>query len=1207
MKDFIAISLALSTSASLKGLNPKPITPVVPAIAPSHGDSTTMDGLTPIAMADSSRAIDAAGMSRSDVFKALKASNNDPEALATSLLQYGQASDTRDAGDCANMTGYEHCTKCAMPSIQNLVTSLFAVQTEVWTDQKTVADQAASVCNAAFPADRYGGNAKCCAAATTASKYAPSGFAGCTADTFSPESTVPVALSSGSVGEADASSNLKYNVDRGFYFEASGTVRPSSLIQDCCTSTSTCRANEKTLSADVATAVAELNSANEGIEAAIANKQATTMQIELQQSKLDRTNAGIRKICLATNHVDAVFTPSTTTTTTMPIDGDTTAQIAAKCPGDCQVKTIVDRQAARKVKISAHKAATKKTREVIKDVIKWLDADSNGNGDGDARHIFDNRNNTRDGGNFLKNGVANADGFDSSLALLESAAAQTTNADALASLKQATSLLQGVGRDGGTGTGGGIAKVIELLNQILEDFANQINQLDTYSTQMDTEEDTELSNLRGQIVNLEAERTAAISQELTLQNSISAFSTDFSAKHDTVNTKMSAWTIAYKSREANANKCKNFMTFFDAETLVNTEELLVLKKAIDIIKHITCGTSQAPTAAPTAFPTVVASAASGAPTAFPTRSPTAAPTAPPSANALANDVGCGAGSYRFLAKVYSDPARFSVPSYTDGIRYALAAGTPDSCQLIKTSHTNVEGAVQTIDHQYKCCGGNDGVAGSFYGAVSYDSVQADGSLCGADVTDHCGLFGANMYMGDTEPNATATQGTFTPTAEPTAYPTRTPTMSPTSSNATAVVDSADRTDTPTAAPTAFPTAAHDAGSDPKYNITMQSLGETAAPTGFPTAAPTAVCTPGTFRDDGASCANCAGGKFSTSYNAGECKSCIQGRYALEGSIECSTCPRGKYHPNGNSDACTSCEKGKFNLWTHRNTCYHCPRGKYQDKVMYHECHDCASGTWTGGGQGKTECISIPTPVPTPYPTAYPTPFPTCFNGDVSVSAGTPYTHTLQGAPRWNGGWSTLQGTVNACHCDGVNAVMTGVDSKGSPTDGFDAAGRSLDDRTFIARCATISTSTTAKLDFAGRPVTQNLFGPEFDLGYSGGGTDKQNKGLCGNAAVMTGFTSTWSRDETSNLADRQFNVKCKPFLAEFSPTWDSNRRKRTYRSSGTQANADFEIEAPADRILTGMSSTYIPRIGGASITDQAASQQDRQYEFWYDQISVTTC
>jgi hypothetical protein len=558
-------------------------------------------------------AASAAGVSRASVLGAMKAFNNDPETLAINLLQYGQASDTRDS-DCANMTGYGHCTKCAMPSIQNVVTSLVAIKTEIWTDQKTIADQAADVCNDANPAGRYGGNDKCCAAATTASKYVPVGFAGCTADTFSLESTIPVAVSTGTVGEAGASSNLKYNRDHGFYFEGSGAIQPSSLIQDCCASTSTCRANEKALHATAAAAISDLNTAKEAIEAATASKKATEMQIELQQAKLDRTSAGIRKICLAADHVDAVFNPSTTETSTTPVEGDTTAQIAAKCPGDCQVKTIVDRQAARKVKISIHKAAVEETREVIKNVIQWLD-------------IFDSHNNTRDGGNLPKNGVANADGFDSSLALLESAAAQTTNADALTSLKQATSLLQGTGRNGGTGTNG-ISKVIELLNQILKDFTNQFNQLDTYSTQMDTEEDTELSNLRDQIVNLETMRTVAISQELTLQGSISAFATTISTLHAVVNSKMGEWVIAYKQKETNAEKCKNFMTFFDSETLINTAQLLVLEMATDILKHITCENSQAPTAAPTAFPTAAPTAFSGAPTAFPTRSPTA----PPSAN-----------------------------------------------------------------------------------------------------------------------------------------------------------------------------------------------------------------------------------------------------------------------------------------------------------------------------------------------------------------------------------------------------------------------------------------------------------------------------------------------------------------------------------------------------------------------------------------------
>jgi hypothetical protein len=199
----------------------------------------------------------AAAVSRSDVLSAVKASNNNPEALATHLLSYGEASDTRGDSDCTGMTGYEHCTKCAMPSIQNLVTSLVAVKNEVWTDQKAITDQAANVCNGANPADRFGGNAKCCAKATANSQYAPSGFAGCTDATFSPASNDPVAQTTGQSGAAAAASNVKYNRDHGYYFKASDGVAPSSMVQDCCLSTSTCRTNEVSLSTDVQTAISD--------------------------------------------------------------------------------------------------------------------------------------------------------------------------------------------------------------------------------------------------------------------------------------------------------------------------------------------------------------------------------------------------------------------------------------------------------------------------------------------------------------------------------------------------------------------------------------------------------------------------------------------------------------------------------------------------------------------------------------------------------------------------------------------------------------------------------------------------------------------------------------------------------------------------------------------------------------------------------------
>jgi hypothetical protein len=100
----------------------------------------------------------------------------------------------------------------------------------------------------------------------------------------------------------------------------------------------------------------------------------------------------------------------------------------------------------------------------------------------------------------------------------------------------------------------------------------------------------------------------------------------------------------------------------------------------------------------------------------------------------------------------------------------LAEGAAGTCQTSTTTHTTDEGIVQTVEHEYKCCGGNGDVAGSYYGAISYDKTA--NSLCEADVTDHCSLFGANMYTGNEEPAAAPAQGTFAPTAEPTGYPTR---------------------------------------------------------------------------------------------------------------------------------------------------------------------------------------------------------------------------------------------------------------------------------------------------------------------------------------------------------------------------------------------------------------------------------------------------
>ena len=165
---------------------------------------------------------------------------------------------------------------------------------------------------------------------------------------------------------------------------------------------------------------------------------------------------------------------------------------------------------------------------------------------------------------------------------------------------------------------------------------------------------------------------------------------------------------------------------------------MILKKTIDIVKHISCAGTSAPTAFPTAFPTTSPTSLSNTPTSFPTRAPTAVPTGAPTANPTAA-LSCTSGTWMFMSKVFANPDRFGVPAYADGVVYNIPTTMgPDTCAKIETSHSNVgsEGVIQTIMHQYKCCGNS----GRIYGAISMDSnptpyptaYPTPVSNCGAD-------------------------------------------------------------------------------------------------------------------------------------------------------------------------------------------------------------------------------------------------------------------------------------------------------------------------------------------------------------------------------------------------------------------------------------------------------------------------------------------
>jgi hypothetical protein len=377
------------------------------------------------------------------------------------------------------------------------------------------------------------------------------------------------------------------------------------------------------------------------------------------------------------------------------------------------------------------------------------------------------------------------------VSLLEGAAKSSTNAEAKHALSKAAQLLEG-----STSVGRAAADVIRLLEQILGDMQSSKAKIDQYKTTSQDEANSQIDNLVKQIKNLKTERETGMLHKARLTDSMAGYTVDVGTKASEIASEKASWALKYDQRELNSQKCIDFMSYFDAETQTNTEELLILKKTIDIIKHITCEATSAPTAFPTTFPTTSPTVLTNSPTAYPTRSPTAAPTGAPTANPT-NGNACGMGDYKFMAKVFKNPERFAVPAYADGVKYNIAAGMiAGECKTLETSHTNVEGAVQTIKHQYRCCGST----GSLYGAVSQSGNSAAKDLCvDGENGDHCGLFGANMFLdGSTDPSGTITTAQTTrPTTAPTAFPTRAPSTAPT----------ANPTKAPTSIPTAFPTGA----------------------------------------------------------------------------------------------------------------------------------------------------------------------------------------------------------------------------------------------------------------------------------------------------------------------------------------------------------------------------------------------------------------
>jgi hypothetical protein len=571
------------------------------------------------------------------------------------------------------------------------------VKDEVWTDQKAISTTAGGVCTKQAPNGRTAGPTKCCSGtAATSSAFAPAGYSQCSVETFVGKAASPVAA------------DVSYTLAAGFHY--TGDEIPSTMITDCCESTSTCSQNQVVATAAMDAHLASMLTARGETLAKEGEKSAEVIKEGLEKSKAAAVKSMIKTICgIATDTEDVPTWPTSD------------ADILSQCTTG-QVPDTISQITALHDKVTADIASDVKIIAVINKVRTWIEESDSGS------ELF------------TDHAHGDAPTVETMTALLESAHSEANNAGAQSALEKATQLIQGSASAGRTGT-----QVSALFDTLIADFTASKTKKETYAASLITEKNTHLASFKAQLVANSALFTTALAQELAHQQRQATLVSEITGVSQTMTATQALYTIAFNERETNAQKCIDFMKFFDGETLINTEELLVLKKVIDIIKHVDCLGTDTPTAAPTAFPTLAPTAAvtaaataaadttTGTPTGFPTKAPTAA-------------TNCVAGHYRFKAVVFTDPSRYGVPAYADGVKYNIDSEmTPGSCQTIATSHTNVEGAIQVISHQYKCCGNS----GSLYGSISYDdaaSAAAANQLCESvdDANDHCSLFGANM-------------------------------------------------------------------------------------------------------------------------------------------------------------------------------------------------------------------------------------------------------------------------------------------------------------------------------------------------------------------------------------------------------------------------------------------------------------------------------
>jgi hypothetical protein len=453
----------------------------------------------------------ALGLRRVPIVEILR-ETDDPQAFVHKLLDAGAA-----LAGCGEIDAERICAPCYRGVIQELLQDLDHARTTLDTTQASNSLAAKSVCSGAPVAHRDGGASLCCLV---------SDGTDCAQQTTSPVQPVPAVWSS-------------VELTGGTF--AFGGAPSSTMVGDCCSTSSECTNKSWLLEQKLDLTLAELNNlhANQkqiGLNSTGALARDPSASIAAREKAYTRALESVSALCELAPASSRTQFPSTF------------EELRSQCVGGAVYK-FIRRGEGSIARVKANIGALDAAVRTIKKVISVLMLAT---GDSDP--------------------VVAADAQGRATELLRQAMRNTGSTTAVAALKKAETAIDGGGGSSGVGVLDSLAAQLETsrfkmisLGQIFREHEER--------------------HLRLLLQSVQSEAAAAAAASLLLQTAMekSTLTQQSSALDTNIRRLKGKYVALWNAREENTAKCEQFMERFDATGAVSRKHRRAIVAAVTII------------------------------------------------------------------------------------------------------------------------------------------------------------------------------------------------------------------------------------------------------------------------------------------------------------------------------------------------------------------------------------------------------------------------------------------------------------------------------------------------------------------------------------------------------------------------------------------------------------------------------------------------